>query len=123
MAHAVASGFLSSCSSGLTQRTSYDTHQGRVYRNITPYALFEGKNLSHGMGSTYRDGLFSQESHYEKGSLVKVVSFGGRDGKVLKTVYLYVQVDEKSVKHGIAKRYLDDKLIEEIDYQYGKEVK
>ena len=35
----------------------------------------------------------------------------------------YTQVDGKSVKHGIAKRYLDDKLIEEIEYQNGKEVK
>ncbi len=107
----------------LTQRTSYSKHKGVIYKNITPYAVFDGENLSHGAGKVYRDGVFSQENLYEKGDLVKMVTFGKRDGKALKSEYPYTQIDGKSVRHGIAKRHLDGKLIEQIEYRNGKEVK
>ncbi|MCP4451853.1 MAG: hypothetical protein GY809_10355 [Planctomycetes bacterium] len=71
------------------------------------------------MAKIYKDGVFSQESHYEKGDLAKMVVLEERDGKPLKTEYPNIQVDGKSVKHGIAKRYLDDKLTEETEYQNG----
>jgi antitoxin component YwqK of YwqJK toxin-antitoxin module len=46
----------------------------------------------------------------------------GGGAEVPKSAFSYTQVDGKSVKHGIAKRYLEGKLIEEIEYRDGKKV-
>jgi len=105
-----------------TQRTSYSVHKDIRIKFVTPLRQFGDENLSHGVAKVYHDGKFKQESHYDKDKLTKVVVYDERDNKPLKTEFPYVEMEGKSVKHGIAKRYLDGKLIEEIEYRNGKKI-
>ena len=100
----------------------YRKTSGKLNKTIYSYRTVDGKSKYHGNTERYVDNRLQSEDLYVQGVKTSSTYCYERDSKRHMTWTPYIQVDGKSVKHGIAKRYLEGKLIEEIEYRDGKKV-